>query len=276
MIHRSRRALPLVAVTFVACGVTFYLSCEKSQPPPPPEMAAPAAPPTQMEKPAEPPAPPAPPPGPTGAIEGEVLLTGEPPKMQPLKRGIDPVCAKTPMNDEQVLAAGGKLQNAVLWISAGAPPAGAPPAEPATLDQVECMYRPRVQAMQAGQPLEIRNSDPTLHNVRSSRDSKTLFNNAQPPKSAPIVKSFPDGGSVIRFKCDVHPWMAAYIAVVPHGFFAVSGPDGKFSIKDVPAGTYTVTAWHELFGAKTFEAVVAAGKPSASSVTYSVEDRGTK
>jgi hypothetical protein len=196
--------------------------------------------------------------------------------MQPLKRGIDPACAKKAMNDEQVLAAGGKLQNVVLWISAGAPPAGAPPTQAAVLDQVDCMYRPRVQAIQEGQALEIRNSDPTLHNVRSARDSKTLFNNAQPPKAAPIVKTLPGGGSVVRFKCDVHPWMTAYVAVVPHGHFAVTGPDGQFSIPGVPAGTYTVTAWHELFGTKTFEAVVAEGKPATATVTYSVEDRGTK
>ena len=172
-----------------------------SKPAEAPKMAEPAAP-AEAAAPAAPAAAPATGKG-TASIVGEVKLDGKAPEMQPLKRGMDPVCAKKQMNDEQVLSKDGKLENVVVWVSAGLAD-GTAPTTPAVLDQTECMYRPRVQAVVAGQSLEIRNGDPSLHNIRTSRDGKTLFNTAQPPKAAPITKTFPSGGGVVQFRCDVH------------------------------------------------------------------------
>jgi len=204
-------------------------------------------------------------------ITGEVKLTGTPPEMQPLKRGVDPVCAKTQMNDEQVLAKNGKLENVVVWISEGIPPQPAP-AEQAKLQQTQCMYRPRVQAVQDGQTLSIHNGDTTLHNVRAVRGTKTLFNKAQPPGSQDIAEAVA-AGPALQFKCDVHPWMKAYAVVVPSAFHAVTGPDGTFTIKGLPPGQYTVSAWHELFGTKTTQITVQGLKASPILFEYDVKDR---
>ncbi|HYV50142.1 MAG TPA: carboxypeptidase regulatory-like domain-containing protein [Myxococcaceae bacterium] len=205
-------------------------------------------------------------------ITGEVKLTGTPPEMQPLKRGVDPVCAKTQMNDEQVLSKDGKLENVVVWVSEGIPPQPAP-AEQAKLQQTSCMYRPRVQAVQDGQTLSIHNGDTTLHNVRAVRGTKTLFNKAQPPGSADIAEAVA-AGPALQFKCDVHPWMKAFAVVVPTPFHDVTGPDGKFTIKGLPPGQYTVSAWHELFGTKTTQITIMGGKATPVLFAYDAKDRG--
>jgi plastocyanin len=265
-----------------AVSSLLVLGCDKSKDAPAPAPmeapkapeAAPAAPKAEEPK-AEAAAPAAP--AATGkgtaSISGEVTLDGAAPEMQPLKRGMDPICGKQQMNDEQVLAKDGKIQNVVVWVSAGMADA-TPPTTAAKLDQTECMYRPRVQAVVAGQTLEIHNGDGTLHNVRTARDGKTLFNSAQPPKSAALSKTFPAGGGVVSFKCDVHPWMKGFVAVVPHSFFAVTGADGRFTIPELPAGKYTVSAWHELFGTKTAEVTVADGAEAKQTFTFKAADRG--
>jgi plastocyanin len=208
-----------------------------------------------------------------GSIAGEVTLTGAPPEMQPLKRGVDPVCAKKPMNDEQVLSKGGKLENVVVWVSKGAPAAAAPTTQ-AKLQQMDCMYRPRVQAVQEGQTLSVHNADGTLHNVRAVRDGKTLFNKAQLPGGPDIAQAI-GAGNVLQFKCDVHPWMKAYAVVVPSGYSAVTGPDGKFVLDGLPPGQYTVSAWHELFGTKTTEVTLTDADRKATPILFSfnVQDR---
>jgi len=203
-------------------------------------------------------------------LSGEVTLAGKAPEMQPLKRGVDPVCAKTPMNDEQVLAKDGKLQNVVVWISEGLPAQPAP-ADQAKLQQTECMYRPRVQVVQDGQTISIHNGDKTLHNVRAVRGTKTLFNKAQPPGTPDIAEAVA-AGPALQFKCDVHPWMKAYAVVVSNPFHAVTGPDGKFTISGVPPGQYTLSAWHELFGTKTTQITVQGLKATPILFKYDVQD----
>jgi plastocyanin len=207
----------------------------------------------------------------SASVTGEVKLNGSPPEMQPLKRGVDPVCARKAMNDEQVLARDGKLQNVVVWISEGISPQPAPP-EQARLQQQDCMYRPRVQAVQDGQTLAVHNGDGTLHNVRAVRDGKTLFNKAQVPGGPDIAQAV-QSGNVLQFKCDVHPWMKAYAVVVSTPFHAVSGEDGRFAIHGLPPGQYTVTAWHELFGTKTAQITVESGKATPILFAYNAQDR---
>jgi plastocyanin len=202
-------------------------------------------------------------------IEGTVKLTGTPPEMGLTKRDADPFCARTPMKDEEVVVGpGGGLGNVVVRVTEGVSGHYEPPAAPASLDQSACMYRPRVQAIVAGQMISIKNGDQTLHNVHGYRGPSTLFNQAEIPGLPPIARKIGAAGDILKFKCDVHPWMTGYVVVNANPFFAVTGPDGHFKITGVPAGKYTLSAWQERYGAKTAQVTVAADKPTEVSFAY--------
>jgi plastocyanin len=189
--------------------------------------------------------------------------------MAPTRRDADPFCAKTPMKDEEVVVGpGGGLANVVVRVTDGATGHYDPPATPAALDQSACMYRPRVQAIVAGQMISIRNGDQTLHNVHGYKGASTLFNQAEIPGLPPLARKIGDAGDVLKFKCDVHPWMTGYVIVNANPFFAVTGPDGRFKIAGLPPGRYTLTAWQERYGAKTAQVTVAADKPAEVSFAY--------
>jgi plastocyanin len=249
------------------------MGCKKEQPPPPPAPTETAPSPAAAPEPVPPPmaevdageAPAGATAGAVGSIEGEVLFSGQAPAPQPLKRGVDPVCSKTPMNDETVLVTGGKLANVLVRLEGA--PASPAPTEPVVVDQTECMYRPRVQGAVKGQPLHIKNSDKTLHNVHSYEGTKTVFNRAQPGLGAPIETRV-DTQGVLKLKCDVHPWMTGFVIFSDNAFFAVSGQDGSFKISNVPAGTYTLEAWHEKLGSKRAQVTVGAGEPARTTFTY--------
>jgi len=207
-----------------------------------------------------------------GSIAGTVTFSGTPPKPQKLNRKSDPICAKKEMNDETILIGkdGKALENVMVRVTKGASAAAAKaPAEDVLVDQKDCMYRPRVQGAVEGQKIKVRNDDGTLHNVHTYEGTKTLFNQAQPPGSAPIEKPIPKTAEVVKLKCDVHPWMIGYVVVNKNPYFAVTKDDGKFEIKDVPAGTYTVEAWHEKLGTKTQEVTVTEGKASPAKFDFS-------
>jgi hypothetical protein len=255
--HGMTNRRPWLAIAIAALASAATTGCRKDKQ----ETPAPAAP----AAPGEPAAPGAPPaalaPGATGnaSITGTVRLVGPAPEMQLTKRQGDPFCARTPMKDEEVLVGpGGALKNVVVRIKAGLTGRYDPPAANPVLDQTACMYRPRVQGAVAGQTLLIKNSDQTLHNIHGFKGPSTLFNQAQIPGMAPISRKVTDADQVVKFKCDVHPWMTAYVVVSGNPFFAVTGDDGSYKITGVPAGKYTVEAWHERYGTKTTEVTVAA------------------
>jgi hypothetical protein len=125
-----------------------------------------------------------------------------------------------------------------------------------------------MQGIVAGQTLEVRNADGTTHNVHTYKGSTTLFNQAQISGSPAIDKTFKDDMAMLKFKCDIHPWMAGYVSVTNHPYFAVTGDDGSFEIKNVPAGSYTVEAWQEDLGSKTMDVVVAADKPAEAKFDF--------
>jgi plastocyanin len=204
-----------------------------------------------------------------GTIEGTVTFSGTAPKPQKLNRKSDPVCAKKDFNDESILLSksGKELGNVLVRVKGAA--AGKAPTEDVTVDQKDCMYRPRVQGAVDGQKIKVRNDDPTLHNVHTYEGTKTLFNQAQPPGSAPIEKPLPKTEDVVKIKCDVHPWMAAFVVVNKNPYFAVTKEDGTFQIKDVPAGTYTIEAWHEKLGTKTQQVTVTDGKAAQAKFDFS-------
>lgn len=125
------------------------------------------------------------------------------------------------------------------------------PAEPVKLDQRSCRYTPHVLGVQTGQPLEISNSDSTVHNVNAVAKVNRPFNFSQPMQGLKNTATFGSPEVMVRLRCDVHGWMSAYVGVVPHPYFAVTRDGGKFELKNVPAGTYTVEAWHEKLGTQT-------------------------
>jgi plastocyanin len=204
-----------------------------------------------------------------GSIAGVVGFTGTAPKMEKLNRKSDPVCAKKDFNDPTVTVSkdGKALANAVVRITKNAPAGAKAPTDPITVNQEDCMYTPHVQAAVEGQKVMIKNSDGTLHNIHAYSGQKTLFNQAQPPKSKDIEKDL-KAADVIRLQCDVHPWMKAYVVINKNPFFAVTDADGKFEIKDVPAGSYTVEAWHEKLGTQTAEVKVEEGKPADPKLSF--------
>jgi plastocyanin len=194
-----------------------------------------------------------------GTIKGTVKLDGKAPAPAPLNMKADPFCAKQPgaKDEELVVGAGGGLKNVVVRIAKGVASPPPPPAAPAVIDQNGCQYRPRVVVAQAGQQVEIRNSDQTLHNVHTYKGTATLFNLAHIQGTAPIKKKFPTVGDVVKFKCDVHPWMTGWVLVTDNPFFAVTAEDGGFTLENVPDGKYTIEIWHEKLGSQTKEVTVA-------------------
>jgi len=225
---------------------------------------------------ADPKHPSAPPPGPVGTIHGTVKLVGAPPEMPLLQRGADAVCARKEMHAETVQVADGALANALVRIAPGAVPGWVPP-RPVVVDQVDCMYRPRVQGGVRGQVLEVKNSDPTSHNVNARRlawgerrDTETIFNRGQAAGSPPISGEIRDD-DILKLKCDQHGWMQGYVVVSDNPYFSTSGADGQFTIEKAPVGTYTLQIWHEYYGIKTHEVTVADGKTAEVDFSYDAE-----
>jgi len=195
-------------------------------------------------------------PGYGGSISGRVKVDAKKiPAAKPVKMETDPDCVakhKEPLLSERFVVDGDKnVMNAFVYIKSGLDgKTFEAPRRPAQLDQVGCKYTPRVLGIMVGQPLRVLNSDRIMHNVHMSPQLNTEFNKAMPGRirKLPIPrKMFSQPEIMIPFKCDVHPWMAAYLGVLTHPFFAVSAEDGTFEIKDVPPGKYEIEVWHEFF-----------------------------
>jgi hypothetical protein len=193
-----------------------------------------------------------------GTISGTVTYTGTPPKMRPIDMSKEPSCASqhtTPVMTENVVTGpGNSVQYAVVYISAGDQP-GPTPTEVVRYDQKGCQYVPHVAVMRTGQGLEIYNDDKTSHNIHPLAKVNAEWNKSQPPGTPPIHASY-DKPEFIAVKCNVHPWMHGYFAVLTTSHYAVSGNDGKFSLAGLPPGKYTITAWHERFGTQSAEVTV--------------------
>jgi plastocyanin len=188
-----------------------------------------------------------------GGLKGSIKLEGAPPASQTINRRSDPYCEQQGEAKTQnfVLSDGG-LQNVFVYVKDGLGELKFPvPTTPVVLDQKGCTYAPRVFGIQAGQPLEILNSDETLHNVHAMPANNREFNRGQPLKGLRQTHVFTTAEVMVPFKCDVHKWMNAWVGVLNHPFYAVSGPGGAFDIQSLPPGTYTIEAWHEKLGAQT-------------------------
>jgi plastocyanin len=209
-------------------------------------------------------------------LSGAVEFTGTPPVMAKLDREADAFCAKKPMNDESVIVKDRKLVNVWVHVTKGAPDSKAAEGAPeVVVDQVDCTYRPRMQTALVGQKVVAKNTDPILHNVHTYLGAATVFNKGMPNAQAKPVTHVANKDGVIRWKCDVHAWMRAFVGVNKNPYQAVTGDAGTFTIENVPPGTYTVEAWHEVYGPKTLEVKVEAGKPATATFKYDGTEKGS-
>lgn len=205
-----------------------------------------------------------------GTISGKAHFTGTAPQMEKISMAADPTCASLhsePVFDDSVVAnQNGTLKNVFVYVKEGLEGKAFPvPDQAVTIDQQGCQYHPHVFGIQAGQPLEIINSDNTLHNVHSMAEKNKQFNLGMPLQGMKLKKKFDTPEVMAKFKCDVHPWMHAYIGVLTHPFYSVTDEAGTFEIENLPPGQYTIEAWHEKFGTQTQQVTVSEG---ASSVDF--------
>ena len=215
-------------------------------------------------------------PGQTGRaqISGRVTFTGRIPESRE-PASVFPECGQRVAVPPLQVSADGGVANAFVWVKDGLPPGDYPvPADKVLLDQHDCEYSPHVFGIRPGQPLEVRNGDHLLHNVNARGSGAGLsrgpnaFNVAMPLQGLKVVRSFGEPQVAVMITCDVHPWMRAYAGVVPHPFFAVTGPGGAFTLTGLPAGSYTVEAWHERLGRTTALVQVAEGASAQAALTY--------
>jgi hypothetical protein len=198
-------------------------------------------------------------------IQGRVTIEGTPPKEIRIDMTSDPQCGRlhtTPITTRHYLVdSKGGLANVLVYVKSGVSENFPVPAAQPLLNQTGCLYEPYVMGLMVGQKFKIRNSDPLVHNVHATPKVNREFNFAQPTKYQVAEKSFDQPEILVRFKCDVHPWMFAYVGVVAHPFYAVTGTDGTFLLPpDLPPGTYTLEAVHPKAGNATQEIVVNAGE----------------
>lgn len=206
-----------------------------------------------------------------GTVSGKVVFEGTPPSAKPINFGAEKQCAmmhgdKIPMNEDIVVNANGTLKSALVYVKEGVAAAAAP-TEPVVIDQKGCVFSPHVSVAMAGQKVIFRNDDSVLHNVRSVSKTNKAFNIAQPIQGMETTKVFDQPEIGIPMRCDVHFWMAAYLHVLNHPYFAVTGEDGSFTLKDLPPGNYTIEVWHEKLGTQTMEITVADGETKNAEFT---------
>jgi plastocyanin len=201
-----------------------------------------------------------------GQITGRVFFKGAAPVMHMV---LQEVCTvhDAIVEEYALVNANGTLKNVLVYLKEtpdAAPPAS--PAAPAVLDQIGCQYVPHVMALRVGQKLTIKSSDDTLHNVHIDADANPTVNLPMSGVgSRELTFAHPE---ILRVHCDVHPWMHAWVGVFDHPYFAVTGDDGSFQIKDVPPGSYTLLAWHEHYGPLEQAADVAAAASTHADFTY--------
>jgi plastocyanin len=193
--------------------------------------------------------------GDEGSITGKVSYTGAAPEAKKIDTSADAACtSKSPnLTTEDWVVKDGKLANTYVYIKDGTLADGSKigdytfetPSAAVTLDQNGCHYKPHVLGVMVNQPITITNSDPTTHNIHFTPKNNPDWNQSQPNGAAPLTHKLARAEVLVPVKCNQHPWMKSYVGVTKHPFFAVSGEDGSFTIKGVPAGKYTVVAWHE-------------------------------
>ncbi len=221
--------------------------------------AAPAAPVTNPVDPAT-----------AGSVAGKISFMGTPPAAETISMSSDPRCVNAGAKTETVIVSGdGSVQNVFVYVKDGLGTLKFPvPATPVVLDQKGCQYRPHVFGVQVGQPIEILNSDATLHNIHAWPEANQEFNKGQALQGMKDTHIFSAREVMVPFRCDVHRWMNSFVGVVDHPFFAVTGADGAFELKGLPPGTYTIEAWHEKFGTRTASVTIGPKESKDVALTF--------
>ena len=209
-------------------------------------------------------------------ISGTIKFTGTKPVMPKIDMSDEPVCKgkyQAPRTKEDVVVnANGTLDNVFVYVKAGLPASyhAAAAATPVVLDQDGCRYHPHVFGLMAGQSLQIKNSDGIAHNIKAKGVKNRPFNISQ-PTTMTTARTFTAPEVMVALECNVHGWMKAWVGVLPHTFFAVSGANGTFSIKGLPPGTYTIEAWHERYGTQTATVTVAGAAAKTQDFTFAAK-----
>ena len=213
-----------------------------------------------------------------GGVRGVVHFSGKAPARVKIDMSQDPVCSMMGGDNfsEQYVVKDGGLANVYVYVKRGPPAAMSAPAvstAPVVLDQVGCKYVPHVVGVMRGGSVEFRNSDGTMHNIHTmpTVPGNAAVNVSQGARGAPETKQFNEPELMMPVRCNNHPWMNAFINVSATPFFAVTGADGHFEIKGLPAGTYTLAAVHEKLGEQTMTVTVAAQETGKADFTYSMK-----
>ena len=253
MLFRGSQIIAAAVVAAAACA------CGRSEPAPAPRTPPPDA--RRVDA------------ATAATVTGRVLFNGPTPANPPIKMSADPACVRANPNGatfETFAVKDGGLDNVFVYVKDGLDNYYFDtPTEAVKLDQQGCRYVPHIFGVRVGQPVQIVNSDPTLHNVHAMPQASPEFNFAQPIQGMKNDKTFSAREAMVPFKCDVHGWMNAYAGVMDHPYFAVTAGGGRFELKNLPPGTYTIEAWHERLGAKTQKVTV--GEKASSEVSFTYE-----
>jgi plastocyanin len=207
-------------------------------------------------------------------VTGTVRYEGKIPRLKKLDMRTDPGCVAKhkapPQSRILVLGEGNTIGNIFVRVKDGLADQDFPvPSEPEVLDQKDCFFLPRVSGVMVGQDFKILNSDGLMHNVHSFSELNTPFNFAMPASLTETVVKFEAEEGMFKIKCDVHPWMGAFVTVMTHPFYDTTDADGKFTISGLPAGTYEIEVWHEKLGTKSAEVTVGADETGSVDFTLS-------
>ncbi|MCA9405070.1 MAG: hypothetical protein KC684_00905 [Candidatus Omnitrophica bacterium] len=208
-----------------------------------------------------------------GTVKGVVTYEGPVPKFRELKMDADPIClthhTEPVFPDILVLGEGNTMGNIFVHVTSGLKGKDYPvPTEPVVLDQKGCVYTPHVVGVHVGQPLDVLNPDGTLHNVHGTPKINPEFNIAMPKFRQKITRTFEKPEFMFTMKCDVHPWMGAWVAVMEHPFFNVTGKDGQFVLENLPAGQYEIEAWHEKLGTQKMQVTLGEDETKEINFTF--------
>jgi hypothetical protein len=212
-----------------------------------------------------------------GVVQGKIRFTGAKPALKPIDMSDEPGCIQAhsgKAHDESlVVGPSGALANVFVYVKGGLEGKTFEiPATPVTIDQRGCWFHPRVLGIQTGQELRVVNSDPVSHNIHPLAEINREWNHSQGPGDPPLARKFPQPEIMIRVKCNIHRWMHAFIGVVGNPYFAVSGNDGSFEIRNLPPGDYVIAAWHETLGTQEQKITILPQGTTMASFTF----KGTK